>query len=36
MGFPEVASGGIAFAREDVDILQRLDSVTAAGTSDDD
>jgi len=36
MGFPEVASGEIAFGREDVDILQRLESVTAAGAMGDD
>ena len=36
MGFPEVASGEIAFGREDVDILQRLESVMATGMMKDD
>ena len=36
MGFPEVASGEVAFGREDVDILQRLALVTATGAIGDD
>jgi adenylate cyclase len=36
MGFPEVTSGEVAFGREDVDILQRLEQVTATGAMGDD
>jgi hypothetical protein len=30
MGFPEVASGEVAFGRDDVEILQRLELVTTS------
>ncbi len=36
MGFPEVTSGEVAFGSEDVDILQRLEQVTASGAIGDD
>lgn len=36
MGFPEVAPGELAFGREDVEILKRLESMTATGTMRDD
>jgi adenylate cyclase len=36
MGFPEVTSGAVAFGAEDVDILQRLEQVTATGAIGDD
>jgi len=36
MGFPEVASGEVAFGAEDVEILRRLELLTASGTMSDD
>jgi adenylate cyclase len=36
MGFPEVASGDVAFSTADVDIVKRLDAMIAAGAMNDD